>query len=194
MLLSLLEILFRSFARDLTPCCSSAPSKFGSPPCFFLFLTRILLVAHGPSFTSCCRPYMWIMPSFTSTPGSNFGPVGSSTVFISGVPCTVIGSLSAHDTIACATQLCFGNLTVTVAREQSTTVPYTYTALVQLAEITGFTPSSGPTAGGTALQVTGTGFGLSGSVRIQQLDMGTKLPVGDPLPCPVTLYQRTQIQ
>jgi hypothetical protein len=150
---------------------------------------------HSRPFMSRCRLYiLWKKPSLTATTGSNFGPVGSNTVLISGIPCNVIGSLSAHETIACTTQLCFGNLTVTVAREQSTTVPYTYTALVQLAEITGFTPSSGPTAGGTALQVTGTGFGLSGSVRIQQLNMGTKLPVGDPLPCPVTLYQRTQIQ
>ena len=86
-------------------------------------------------------------------------------------------------------------MTVTVAGAQSTSTPYTYMSLVQLANITSFTPLSGPTAGGTLLTIAGTSFGLSGNVSLQELSADTRQPLATPaLPCRVVDYARTAIR
>jgi hypothetical protein len=106
----------------------------------------------------------------------------------------MVPGLSSHTAVVCVTQLCVGNLTLTVAGAQSVTEPYAYMSLVQLARIDGFLPRSGPTAGGTALTIVGSNFGMSGNVTLQPVAGDPVQAQGEATPCAVTLYRRTEIR
>ncbi len=72
----------------------------------------------------------------------------------------------------CTTSQCAGDVIVTarVSGKSSDAVAYDYNALVQAPRVRSVFPGSGPTVGGTEVQIIGAFFRLSGSVSFVEVD------------------------
>lgn len=95
--------------------------------------------------------------------GNNFGPAGTpASVMVGSVPATNV-TVTGHSTLTFTTPPGTGvnvNLTITVGGQSSMAQPlWSY----QAPSVSGVTPGSGPTSGGTAITITGANFGPAGT-------------------------------
>lgn len=98
--------------------------------------------------------------------GSGFGTSGTPVVTVGGRPATCVVRTSDTHLTAVAPDGFAGPATVTVAPDTrggtaTATNAVTYTAAITTPTVTSIEPSSGITAGGTSVTITGTGFGSS---------------------------------
>ncbi len=110
--------------------------------------------------------------------GAGFGTTANTQVLIGGVaiPTARITSVTGTQIVYVAPAHAAGSVTVTVSVGGTTlagSVPYQYVTSPP-ATLTGITPSSGSTAGGTSVTLTGTGFGTTATTQVL-LD-GTAIP------------------
>ncbi|WP_329107865.1 IPT/TIG domain-containing protein [Micromonospora sp. NBC_01699] len=92
--------------------------------------------------------------------GTNFVP-GNTTVTFDGVPATTVVVATDGNTLVATTPAgAVGPASVVVTTPSGSAAPlaYTYLADGSDANVTSLTPTSGPTAGGTQVTITGTGF------------------------------------
>lgn len=109
--------------------------------------------------------------------GSNFG-ISGAQVTVDGASCAV--QSQSHGQITCSSPAGSGTnrpVIVTVAGQSSNTGLFTYAA----PSLSQLQPSTGPTAGGFTLTLTGQNFGSSG-----QVDFGST-------PCPVSSWSDSQV-
>jgi hypothetical protein len=125
--------------------------------------------------------------------GSDFGSGAGTSVRIGDGVCTTDVLLSSHDRIVCTTTQCAGDIVVTVSGKSSGAVAYDYNALVQAPRVRSVFPGSGPTVGGTEVQITGSFFRLSGSVAFVEVD-AANARTNVTAPCVVTSYGPNEIR
>ncbi len=125
-----------------------------------------------------------VSPSFGPVAGgqtvtlTGTGFVAGATVDFGGSACTGVNVISAT-TISCITSGHASgavSVTVTNADTQSVTLPTGY-IYIPAPTVTGVAPGSGPTAGGTAITVTGTNFLAGATVDIGGSNCGTVVVV-----------------
>jgi len=113
--------------------------------------------------------------------GLNFGV---ATAYVLPGSSSIVGSNTQNDSYLVFTMPSgSGLISVSLVANQQTsnnTLPFSYDPPV----ITALSPSTGPTAGGTSVTVTGNGFGVSGNVRFAGVDLATSV---------ITSYSPSQV-